>query len=286
MTSKKTTKNAYRVYLFGYNTKELQDQTGYYDYGFRQYEPQLGRWHVVDAMAENYFSTSPYAYTRNDPVNRIDVMGLWDYDDNDYEDYDNAGDDDGIPPPDIPEVIIYAQDMRYYDMLQEISDPEDWNDYYGRDGDPPDGGGNADNYEKGRGHIISMVNATAAYGLGGTIDIGGVVDDYGNSNLYFTIGITTGYGASAGMGYLRTNKGFKNSDLAGQGANANIQLIGPLSFDISGNWKYGGNWPGANTYTIGGNIGVGRGYFINHTYTILAPVPSGEQVWQMVRHWH
>ncbi len=62
---------------FLYNGKELQDQTNYYDYGFRQMDPQLGRWHVVDALAESYMSHSPYAYTMNDPVNHIDVAGLY-----------------------------------------------------------------------------------------------------------------------------------------------------------------------------------------------------------------
>ena len=60
-----------------YNGKEQQEQTGYYDYGFRQLDPQLGRWHVVDAMAEKYMSTSPYAYVMNNPINAVDVMGLY-----------------------------------------------------------------------------------------------------------------------------------------------------------------------------------------------------------------
>ena len=59
-----------------YNSKELQDQTGYYDYGFRQYEAQLGRWHVIDAMAERFLSESPYAYVNNDPISYTDFMGL------------------------------------------------------------------------------------------------------------------------------------------------------------------------------------------------------------------
>ncbi len=69
---------------FLYNGKELQDQTGYYDYlptgqagGFRQLDPQLGRWHVIDAMAEKYMSTSPYAYVMNNPISSVDVMGLY-----------------------------------------------------------------------------------------------------------------------------------------------------------------------------------------------------------------
>jgi len=60
-----------------YNGKEQQDQTNYYDYGFRQFDAQLGRWHVVDAMSEKYFSTSPYAYVQNDPINHRDYLGLW-----------------------------------------------------------------------------------------------------------------------------------------------------------------------------------------------------------------
>ena len=47
-----------------------------YDYGFRQLDPQLGRWHVVDALAEKYYSISPYAYAGNNPINNIDVAGL------------------------------------------------------------------------------------------------------------------------------------------------------------------------------------------------------------------
>ncbi|NOZ34254.1 MAG: hypothetical protein GXO80_03030 [Chlorobi bacterium] len=59
-----------------YNGKELQDQTLYLDYGLRQMDAQLGRWHVADAMAESYFSESPYSYAGNDPINKYDVLGL------------------------------------------------------------------------------------------------------------------------------------------------------------------------------------------------------------------
>jgi RHS repeat-associated protein len=61
---------------FLYNGKELQEQTGWYDYGFRQMDPQLARWHVIDAMTESYYSHTPYAYTMNDPVNFTDLLGL------------------------------------------------------------------------------------------------------------------------------------------------------------------------------------------------------------------
>ncbi|MDZ7743610.1 MAG: RHS repeat-associated core domain-containing protein [Bacteroidota bacterium] len=51
---------------FKYNGKELDDEAGlrWYDYGFRRYDPQIGRWHVVDALAEKYLSSSPFAYVK------------------------------------------------------------------------------------------------------------------------------------------------------------------------------------------------------------------------------
>ncbi len=58
-----------------YKSKELQDHTGYYDYGFRQLDPALGRWFVQDALAEKYRSTSPYAYVKNNPINAVDIAG-------------------------------------------------------------------------------------------------------------------------------------------------------------------------------------------------------------------
>jgi len=68
--------NATLMNKFLYNGKELQDQTEYYDYGFRQLDPQFGRWHVVDLLAEATMSESPYAYVSNNPINRIDIAGL------------------------------------------------------------------------------------------------------------------------------------------------------------------------------------------------------------------
>ncbi len=61
---------------FLYNGKEYDGNTGYYQYGFRQYDAQIGRWWVVDALAEKYYSHSPYNYCLNNPVNYIDPYGL------------------------------------------------------------------------------------------------------------------------------------------------------------------------------------------------------------------
>ncbi|WP_292015462.1 RHS repeat-associated core domain-containing protein [Chryseobacterium sp.] len=57
-----------------YDGKELQE-SGMYDYGARFYMPDIGRWGVVDELAEKFNRHTPYAYVVNDPINGIDPDG-------------------------------------------------------------------------------------------------------------------------------------------------------------------------------------------------------------------
>ena len=62
---------------YKYNGKELDAKKGlnWYDYGARHYDAALGRFTTVDPSAENYYSTSPFTYCLNNPLNYIDPLG-------------------------------------------------------------------------------------------------------------------------------------------------------------------------------------------------------------------
>jgi RHS repeat-associated protein len=65
-----------------YNGKEKQDDVlgntalDWYDYGARFYDPQIGRWHTIDPMAEKHFNINPYHYVFNNPIKYIDFGGF------------------------------------------------------------------------------------------------------------------------------------------------------------------------------------------------------------------
>lgn len=62
--------------VFGYNGKPIDSINGFYDYGYRHYEPSSGRFTTIDPIRDgiNWFS-----YVTGDPVNFVDLWGLFYY---------------------------------------------------------------------------------------------------------------------------------------------------------------------------------------------------------------
>ncbi len=64
-----------------YNDKELIDEADldWYDYGFRNYDPQIGRFTQLDPLTDDYPELTPYQYASCEPIGNVDVDGLESY---------------------------------------------------------------------------------------------------------------------------------------------------------------------------------------------------------------
>ena len=68
-------------YRYGFNGKEKDDEGEFgsitnYDYGFRIYNPAVGRFLSVDPLTKAYPELTPYQFASNRPIDGIDLDGL------------------------------------------------------------------------------------------------------------------------------------------------------------------------------------------------------------------
>ncbi len=64
------------VSVYKFTSKERDDESKYDYFGARYYDARVGRWGQVDPFLEMYYSTSPYCYTLDNPINYFDPNGL------------------------------------------------------------------------------------------------------------------------------------------------------------------------------------------------------------------
>jgi len=80
MPGRSFSSNSYR---YGFNGKEQDPEVKgiglQYDYGFRIYDPRLGRFLSVDPLSPEYPWYTPYQFAGNTPIMAIDLDGLEEY---------------------------------------------------------------------------------------------------------------------------------------------------------------------------------------------------------------
>ena len=63
------------ILIHKFGEKELQE-TGMYDYGWRNYMPDIGRWNGADPLSEKYAYQSHYNFSENRVVDGRELEGI------------------------------------------------------------------------------------------------------------------------------------------------------------------------------------------------------------------
>ena len=67
---------AFKDFRYKFNGKETDSESETQDYGFRIYNPALGRFLSVDPLTKNYPMLTPYQFASDNPTMNVDLDGL------------------------------------------------------------------------------------------------------------------------------------------------------------------------------------------------------------------
>ncbi|MBK7221756.1 MAG: RHS repeat-associated core domain-containing protein [Saprospiraceae bacterium] len=209
-------------YRYGYNGKEndneVKGESNQQDYGFRVYDPRVGRFLSVDPLVGEFASWTSYHYVHNNPMRLTDPTGM-------KADTTRVQDQKGnwkVTDVNISRTNtwvfnngqIYTYNNELHFGAMSLKTQSEINKEISILNQPTL-------------YQIGFTGSASSTGVGGLFSLGYAWDSKGNKGLYFTLGTFAGLGGGLGLEYAKSTsivevKDFNILQLNGFGQNTNV----------------------------------------------------------------